>query len=62
MFHSIWGLNLRDGNGGDYKHVIGKSIISTMNPGSELDLAAESIPERIGSMLVLGDSCPPAAQ
>jgi|WetSurMetagenome_2_1015567.scaffolds.fasta_scaffold105189_2 hypothetical protein len=55
MFHSIWGIGVRDGKGGEYKKVIGKSIVSTLNPGAELDLASASLLERVDSMLVLGD-------
>jgi hypothetical protein len=55
MFHSIWGIGVRDGKGVEYKKVIGKSIVSTLNPGAELDLASASLLERVGSMLVLGD-------
>jgi hypothetical protein len=55
MFHSTWGIGVRDGKGGEYKKVIGKSIVSTLNPGAELDLASASLLERVGCMLVLGD-------
>lgn len=55
MFHTIWGISARNGKGGEYKKVIGKSIISTLKPGAELDLASPSLLERVGSMLVLGD-------
>jgi hypothetical protein len=55
MFHTIWGICVRDGKGGEYKKVIGKSIVSTLNPGAELDLASTSLLERVDSMLVLGD-------
>jgi hypothetical protein len=55
MFHSIWGIGVRDGKGGEYKKVIGKSIVSTLNPGAELDLASASLLERVDSMLVLGE-------
>ncbi len=55
MFHTIWGIGVRDGKGGEYKKIIGKSIVSTLNPGSELDLASGSLLERVDSMLVLGD-------
>jgi hypothetical protein len=54
MFHTIWGISIRDGKGGEYKKVIGKSIVSTLNPGAELDLASASLLERVSSMLVLG--------
>ena len=62
MFHNIWGINVRNGNGGEYKQIIGKSIVSSLNPGSELNLATGSILERVSSMLVLGDRCPKVSQ
>ena len=55
VFHDIWGVNVIDGNGKESKQIIGKSIISTLNPGRELNLASETILDRISSMLVLGD-------
>ena len=55
MFHSIWGINVRNGKRGEFKQVIGKSIVSTLNPGSELDLVPDSILERVNSMLILSD-------
>lgn len=60
VLHNIWGIRVRDGKGGEYKQVIGKSIVSTLNPGSELDLAEGSILERVSSMLILGNGCIPA--
>jgi hypothetical protein len=55
MLHIIWGIGVRDGKGDEYKEVIGKSIVSTLNPGAELELAPAPLLERVGSMLVLGD-------
>jgi SH3 domain (SH3b1 type)/NlpC/P60 family len=57
MFHDIWGVTVRNGKGGEFKQVIGKSIVSTLTPGSELDLAAGSLLERVSCILVLGDRC-----
>jgi NlpC/P60 family len=57
MFHSIWGVNVRNEDGVEFKQVIGKSIVSTLNPGSELPLSSDSIPTRICRMLNL--SCEP---
>jgi hypothetical protein len=55
VFHDIWGVNVIDGNGKESKQIIGKSIISTLNPGRELNLASDTILDRISRMLVLGD-------
>jgi hypothetical protein len=57
VFQDIWGVTVRNGNGGEFKQVIGKSIVSTLTPGSELHLAGDSLLERVSSMLVLGDRC-----
>jgi hypothetical protein len=57
IFHDIWGVSVSNGRGDEYKQVIGKSIVSTLNPGSELHLAGDTLPERVTSMLVLSDGC-----
>jgi hypothetical protein len=57
VFHASWGVSLKDGEGGVSKHVIGKSIVSTLTPGSELNLASGTLLDKVRSMLVLGD-CP----
>jgi hypothetical protein len=67
VFHDIWGVNVRNGNGGEFKQVVGKSIVSTLTPGSELHLVGDSILKRVTSMLILGDrftnpSQPPSIQ
>ncbi|HTP65400.1 MAG TPA: SH3 domain-containing protein [Geobacteraceae bacterium] len=56
IFHSTWGISVRDGKGGEYKKIIGKSIVSTLNPGAELDLAVAPLLEKVTSILVLGDN------
>ncbi len=58
IFHSIWGVAVRNGNGIESKKIIGKSIVSTLNPGGELKLAGGSLLDRVSDMLVLGDRCP----
>ncbi len=57
VMHSIWGVMVRDGNGNESKKVIGKSIVSTLNPGGELKLAGGSLLEKVTNVLVLGDRC-----
>ncbi|HOI16938.1 MAG TPA: SH3 domain-containing protein [Geobacteraceae bacterium] len=57
VFHSSWGVSLSDGEGSVSKHVIGKSIVSTLTPGSELDLASGTLLDKVRSILVLGN-CP----
>jgi hypothetical protein len=57
VFHSLWKVSIRDGEGDVSKHVIGKSIISTLTPGSELSLASGTLLDKVRSILVLSD-CP----
>jgi hypothetical protein len=57
VFHSLWGVKVRKGDGSVTKHVVGKSIISTLTPGSELPLADGSLLDRVDAMLILGDRC-----
>ena len=57
MFHDIWGVTVSNGTGGVYKQIIGKSIVSSLTPGSELKIVGGSLLERVTSILVLGDRC-----
>ncbi len=57
VFQDIWGVTVRNGSGGEFKQVIGKSVVSTLTPGSELHLAGPSLLEKVTSMLVLSDRC-----
>ena len=57
IFQNTWGVNVREGNGGEFKQVIGKSVVSTLTLGSELHLAGSSLLEKVDSMLVLDDRC-----
>lgn len=58
VFHASWGVSVKDGEGKIYKHVIGKSIISTLTPGLELRPATGALLDKLKSFLVLGE-CPP---
>ncbi len=57
VFHDKWGVAVSNGTGGVYKHVIGKSIVSTLTPASELHPVGASLLERVTNMLVLSDRC-----
>jgi hypothetical protein len=57
IFHSLWKVKVKDREGYDVKQVVGKAIISTLTPGSELCLANGSLLDKVGSMLILGDRC-----
>jgi hypothetical protein len=58
VFHASWGVSVKDEEGKIYKHVIGKSIISTLTPGWELRPATGTLLDKLKSFLVLGE-CPP---
>jgi len=36
VFHTVWGLRTRDSNGLPARYILGKTLISTLQPGSEL--------------------------
>ena len=57
VFHSKWGVTIKNGNGIESKKIVGKSIVSTLNPGGELNLASAPLLEKVSGMLVLGDRC-----
>lgn len=57
IFHSLWKVKVKDREGREVKQVVGKSIISTLTPGSELSLANGTLLEKIGRMLILGERC-----
>lgn len=58
IFHSLWKVKVKNGEGRVVKRVVGKAIISTLIPGRELPLAADgSLLEKVSSMLVLGSRC-----
>jgi len=57
IFHSLWKVKVKDREGCEVKLVVGKAIISTLTPGSELSLATGSLLEKVSSMLILSDRC-----
>jgi hypothetical protein len=57
IFHSLWKVKVRDAEGQVRRQVVGKAIISTLTPGSELSLANGTLLEKISSMLILSDRC-----
>ncbi len=36
VFHNVWGIKTLDKNGEDGRFIIGRAVITTLNPGSEL--------------------------
>ena len=59
VFHDLWGVSVRDSQGKEAKQVIGKAIISTLTPGSELALASEPLLAKVSKMRIVTDSCAP---
>lgn len=59
VFHDLWGVSVKDTQGKDTKLVIGKAIISTLTPGSELALTTEPLLARISKLRIVTDSCAP---
>ena len=57
IFHSLWKVKIKNSEGQEVRQVVGKAIISTLTPGSELTLANGTLLEKIGSMLILSDRC-----
>jgi hypothetical protein len=57
VLHSKWGVTVKNGNGTESKKIIGKSIVSTLNPGGELNLASEPLLDRVTNIRVLGGRC-----
>jgi hypothetical protein len=57
VFHDLWGVSVRDNQGKDAKQVIGKAIVSTLAPGSELVLTSGPLLAKISKIRVVTDSC-----
>lgn len=43
MFHNIWGVRVLDKNGEDGRHVIGRCVITSLQPGKELPNLAKGM-------------------
>ncbi|MRR07107.1 MAG: hypothetical protein EG828_09210 [Deltaproteobacteria bacterium] len=57
VFHSLWGVKMKGRDGRKFKQAVGKAIISTLTPGSELINVDGSLLEKVSSMLILSDRC-----
>ena len=60
VFHDHWGVTVKDGEGKSRKQIVGKAVVSTLTPGSELALANGPLLAKIGKIRILNDLCPPA--
>ena len=57
VFHNTWGLRTQSASGGESRLIIGKAVITTLEPGQELpDLARPkgNLLYRIEAMTLLG--------
>ncbi len=57
IFHNVWGINYRDERGETSKRIIGKSVITSLEPGKELPRVGRTFLERFTGMRVLTDGC-----
>ncbi len=57
IFHDLWGVTVRDTEGKESKQIVGKAIISTLTPGSELALATGPLLSRVSKIRILTDTC-----
>lgn len=66
MFHNIWGLRVKKGNGKDApegRAVIGKAVVTTLRPGAEHPSISSpaSILDRISGLAILPEALPDEA-
>lgn len=56
VFHALWGVRTRDGEGEEGRRVVGRTVVTTLQPGRELpDLAPEGdLRERLRGITLLG--------
>ena len=59
VFHDLWGVSFKGKDGKDAKQIIGKAVISTLTPGSELNLTSKPLMARISKMRNVTDLCAP---
>jgi hypothetical protein len=58
VFHSIWSIRLK-GAAGEQLHLIGKSVITTLEPGKEEGLVeGSSLLENLTTISIITDRCP----
>ena len=57
IFHDLWGVTVKDKEGKEVKQLVGKAIVSTLTPGSELALATGPLLARVTKIRIVTDSC-----
>jgi hypothetical protein len=45
MFHNVWGVRTDDGNG-EGRHIIGRAVVTSLQPGAELKKHVSQRPPR----------------
>ncbi len=55
MFHNVWGVRVDEGAGEDDRHVIGRAVVTTLEPGKELPNLHndQTLIRRIGGISIL---------
>lgn len=62
VFHDLWGVTVRDGEGKTKKQIVGKAVVTTLTPGSELPLASGTLLSKVGRIRIVTDLCGPPAR
>jgi len=57
IFHALWKVKVKNSEGRTIKQPVGKAIVSTLTPGSELVLASGSLLDKVSRMLILSNRC-----
>jgi cell wall-associated NlpC family hydrolase len=57
IFHDLWGFTVRDQDGKERKQIVGKAVVSTLTPGSELALVPGPLLARVSKIRILTDNC-----
>ena len=62
VFHDLWGVTVKDSEGKRAKQIVGKAVITTLTPGSELALATGPLLAKISKIRIITGNCAPAAR
>ncbi len=60
MFHNIWGIRINEEDHNDNRHIIGRAVVTSLEPGIELDNINENqtLLNRIGGISTISDTSP----
>ncbi|MCL1986058.1 MAG: SH3 domain-containing protein, partial [Betaproteobacteria bacterium] len=58
VFHDIWGLRVIEGENDDARHILGRTIVSSLRPGQELPTlkSGTTLLDRLRGMVILPES------